>query len=111
VGVDVYARSAEASRIVQARLPICAAIITQFVTHSGVTSHPARVPLASAGVSAHRRRWTRSLENPRPTVLRLRTLALALDRWIGGRAPEVKGECVSPTWERCHGTSRRLAVA
>ena len=25
------------SRIVQARLPICAAIVTQFVTHSGAT--------------------------------------------------------------------------
>ena len=31
--VDSYARSAQASRIVQARLPICAALVTQFVTH------------------------------------------------------------------------------
>ena len=38
--VDPYARSAEASRIVQERLPICTAIVTQFVTHFGATSAP-----------------------------------------------------------------------
>jgi hypothetical protein len=48
MGVDPYARSADASRIVQARLPICAAIVTQFVTHFGATSAPVRVSLAIA---------------------------------------------------------------
>jgi hypothetical protein len=38
--VDSYARNAQASRIVQARLPICAAVVTQFVTHYGATSAP-----------------------------------------------------------------------
>jgi hypothetical protein len=33
--VDLHGRSADASRIVQARLPICTAIVTQFVTHFG----------------------------------------------------------------------------
>ena len=33
--VDPDALSAEASRIVQERLPICTAIVTQFVTHFG----------------------------------------------------------------------------
>ena len=33
--VDAYAWSAEASRVVQAPLPISAAIVTQFVTHFG----------------------------------------------------------------------------
>jgi hypothetical protein len=36
--VDPYARSAEPSRIVEWRLRICAAIVTQFVTHFGSTS-------------------------------------------------------------------------
>jgi hypothetical protein len=31
--VNLHGRSADASRIVQAQLPICAAIVTQFVTH------------------------------------------------------------------------------
>jgi hypothetical protein len=45
--VDPFARSAEASRIVQARLPICTAIVTQFVTHFARPRHPARVSLAT----------------------------------------------------------------
>ena len=43
--VDPYNRSAEASRIVQERLPIFTAIVTQFVTHFGATS-AARLSLA-----------------------------------------------------------------
>jgi hypothetical protein len=38
--VDRHARSANASRIVQWRLPICATIVTQLVTHFGATSAP-----------------------------------------------------------------------
>jgi hypothetical protein len=49
--VDPYARSAEASRIVQGRLRICATIVTQFVTHFGSISALVRVWLVSAGVS------------------------------------------------------------
>jgi hypothetical protein len=40
IGIDPHARSAEASTIVQARLPISAAIVTQFVAHFGATSAP-----------------------------------------------------------------------
>jgi hypothetical protein len=54
MGVDSYARSAEASRIVQARLPIYAAIVTQFVTHLGDLATPSES------------RW-QSLESGAPT--------------------------------------------
>jgi hypothetical protein len=48
VGVDAYAQSAKASRTVQARLPISAAIVTQFVTHLARPGHPVHVSLAVA---------------------------------------------------------------
>ena len=38
----------KASRIVQARLPISAAIVTQFVTHLARPGHPVHVSLAVA---------------------------------------------------------------
>jgi len=52
--VDLHGRSAEASGIVQARLPIYAAIVTQFVTHLGDLATPSES------------RW-QSLESGAPT--------------------------------------------
>ena len=48
--VNLRGRSADASRIVQARLPICAAIVTQFVTHFWWTSSLGPSHVVIAGV-------------------------------------------------------------
>ncbi len=46
MGVDLHGRSADASRPVQARLQICVAVVTQFVTHFGATTSPGPSSLA-----------------------------------------------------------------
>ena len=52
--VNLRGRSADASRIVQARLPIWAGIVTQFVTHFWWTSSlgPSHVAIAGVGRDA-----------------------------------------------------------
>src|SRR5687767_9384681 len=70
MGVVSYSPSAEASRIVQARLPICAVIVTQFVTHLARSRHPSEsrwqsldptpAPGADAQSGSVRRTWRES---------------------------------------------------
>ena len=53
--VNLRGRITDASRIVQAPLPICAAIVTQFVTHFGATLSlgPSHVAIADTKVTHH----------------------------------------------------------
>ena len=71
--VDLHGRSAEASRIVQARLPIYAAIVTQFVTHLGDLATPSESRWQSLESGAPTSR-TSGCTSPAKTIPRLADL-------------------------------------
>jgi len=71
MGVDPYARSTEASTIVQAWLPISAAIVTHFVTHFGATSAPHPSLAGIAGVSDHDTRGGRLARQGKANLARI----------------------------------------